>query len=294
MNGIREVYHTTILIDDSGTGDLIGDAFIVFWRRETNDLSVKRIPLELYQTPEFNEKSKLCVKDLLCEAFTELKVPTTEEIFICSGPIFDEARKYMTEQHFNFQIQKIEGSFQDKVEQIYVDYLTKEMAVPENSVSVESGKKRFFSLFHWISQDFPRRNRIVKSGFEKWQTKWAASAEEEWMKQMVKPEARRPYRDAIEQIEDNDPLGAQVHTSSPATPSTISGQDSEQKERKGRYPKQDHRGHPHPHGKPIHGHPGRKDHGRKDKPTHHHEHHHDRDGEPHYTSTNPDPRQKFF
>lgn len=294
MNGIREVNHTTILIDDSGTGDLIGDAFIVFWRRETNDQCVKRIPLELYQTPEFNEKSKFAVKELLCDAFKELNVPTTEEIFICSGPIFDEARKYLTDQHFNFQIQKIEGWFQDKVEQIYVDYLTNEISIPENTVSVESGKKRFFALFHWISQDYPRRNRLVKSGFEKWQTKWASSAEEEWMKQMVKPELKRPMRDAIELIDDNDPLGIQVHNAITENPPNSENPNGESGDRKNHNPKLEHRGHTHPHGKSIRGHPGRKEHYRKEKPSYRREHHHDRDGEPRYTSTNPDPRQKFF
>ena len=41
------------MVDDTGTGDLLGNAFIVFWRRETNEFMVKAIPLECYQAADF-------------------------------------------------------------------------------------------------------------------------------------------------------------------------------------------------------------------------------------------------
>ena len=48
----------TIEIDDAGTGDLLGGAFILIWRRETNDLIKKIIPLELYQDSDFDQLTK--------------------------------------------------------------------------------------------------------------------------------------------------------------------------------------------------------------------------------------------
>jgi hypothetical protein len=173
------------MIDDSGTGDLIGDAFIVFWRRETNDVIRKRIPLEIYQSPDFNDKSKNSVKELLIQAIDELHIPSTEEIFMCGGSIFDECRKYLSEKGFNNKTAKIEGYFQDLVEQSYVDYLVNEIGIPKNLVTVESGKERFFALFRWLTEDYPRRVRFVKSGFDKWQTKWNQTAQDDWMRFII-------------------------------------------------------------------------------------------------------------
>jgi hypothetical protein len=176
----------TIEIDDSGTGDLIGSAFILFWRRETNDLIKKEVPLELYQSPDFNVATKEFIRTLFVETFKEMKITKTEEIFLCTGSCFDRARDFLKEEEYSFQNAKIEGYLQDMVEQTFLDHLVEEYDVPAHKISVESGKKRFFALYHWVTQDFPRRKIYVKSGFDKWQTKWKTDAETEWMKRMVK------------------------------------------------------------------------------------------------------------
>ena len=64
----------TIEIDDSGTGDLLGPAFILFWRRETNDLIIKEVPLDLYQSSDFNMLTKNYIRDLFLEAFRGVRV----------------------------------------------------------------------------------------------------------------------------------------------------------------------------------------------------------------------------
>jgi hypothetical protein len=188
----------TIEIDDAGTGDIIGDAFIVFWRRETNDLLVKKIPLELYQSPDFDSKTKSYTKSLFMEAISEMNIPPTEEIFLCTGSIFDEARKYLQEEHFNVSDAKIEGYLQNVIEKTYLDHVINEYGVPEEDIPVESGKDRFFALYNWITDDFPRRNIYVKSGFEKWGTKWEIAAKEDWMRKMVQT-------DISEMSDDEDP-----------------------------------------------------------------------------------------
>ena len=191
------------MIDDSGTGDLLGDAFIAFWRRETNDLLIKAIPLEIFQSPDFNEKSKSHVKDLLINAITELNIPLTEEIYMCSGPIFDECRNYLSENGFNYFTAKIEGYFQEVVEQAYVDHLVNDVGIPNNFVTVESGKQQFMALFHWVCQDYPRRNRFVKSGFDKWQTKWSQTAQEDWMRFVVNLEPLPSDSNLLEEFGDD-------------------------------------------------------------------------------------------
>lgn len=176
----------TVEIDDSGTGDLIGPAFILFWRRETNSLLKKEVPLELYQDPHFNILSKDFIRDLFISAFKELDIPQTEDIYLCTGPCFDHARIWLKENEYNFHDAKIEGHLQDVVEQTYMHYIIENYNFPSEKSSLDSGKKRFFELFHWVAEDFPRREHWVKSGFEKWQTKWRAEAELEWMTKMVK------------------------------------------------------------------------------------------------------------
>ncbi len=175
----------TIEIDDSGTGDLIGPGFILFWRRETNTLVTKEVPLELYQQKEFNTLTKNYIKDLFISTFQEMEIPPTEDIHLCTGPCFDTARDWLKENSFNYHDAKIEGYLQTQVEGTYLNYIIEEYNFPPKKASIESGKKRFFAIYHWVIKDFPRRSLFVKSGFEKWQTKWKLEAEHTWMKNMV-------------------------------------------------------------------------------------------------------------
>jgi hypothetical protein len=175
----------TIEIDDAGTGDLIGDAFILIWRRERNDLIIKNIPLEIYQSSDFNILSKNHTKEVLIEALNKLGVSKQEEIYMCTGNIFDEARVYLRENQYNLIDSKIEGYLQDKVEDTYLNHIIEEYGVPDKLLTRESGKNRFFKLFNWIGKDFPRREVYVKTGFEKWDSKWKIQAKENWMKAMV-------------------------------------------------------------------------------------------------------------
>ncbi|MHA1475304.1 MAG: hypothetical protein ACTSQ5_08965 [Promethearchaeota archaeon] len=180
----------TIEIDDSGTGDIIGSAFILFWRRETNTLVKKEVPLKLYQSPDFNKLTKEYIKDLFVETFKEMNIPKTEDIYLCTGNCFDIARVFLKEEGYNYRDAKIEGYLQDLVEQTYLDHIIEEYNVPAHRVSLESGAKRFFSLFHWVYQDFPRRKAFVKTGFPKWKTKWEIEAKNKWMLEMVSTEER--------------------------------------------------------------------------------------------------------
>ncbi|QEE18067.1 hypothetical protein DSAG12_03905 [Promethearchaeum syntrophicum] len=181
----------TIEIDDSGTGDLIGSAFILFWRRETNILIKKEVPLKLYQSPDFNNLTKEYIKNLFIETFKEMDIPKTEDIYLCTGNCFDLARIFLKEEEYNYHDAKIEGYLQDCVEQTYLDHIIEEYDVPAHRVSLESGAKRFFSLFHWVYQDFPRRKAFVKSGFPKWKSKWEIEAKNKWMLEMVSNEEKR-------------------------------------------------------------------------------------------------------
>ena len=47
---------------------------------------------------------------------------------------------------------------------------------------MDSGIKRYFILFNWVCQDFPYRERYVKTGFPSWPKKWRNIAMERFQK----------------------------------------------------------------------------------------------------------------
>ena len=163
----------TIEIDDSGTGDLIGDAFIGFLRRETGEIILKTLPLELFQGD--NWKNKMPLKktvELVKEGLNELKFnKDKEKIFLCRGNIFDDVRYYFNETGINYDPAIIEGKLQDIVEGKLVKHL-REIGVKSKKLNKKSGAQRFFVLFNWISKDFYNREKYVKNGFKKWNTVW--------------------------------------------------------------------------------------------------------------------------
>ena len=183
----------TIEIDDAGTGDIVGGAFILFWRRETNDLLKKEVPLELYQSSDFNQRTQEFIQQLFIEAIQELKITKTEDIHLCTGSCFDKARDYLKIEQFNLLDTKIEGYLQDQVEQTYLDHLHDAYGISSKKLTVESGKKRFFLLYNWVTQDFPRRQHFVKSGTAGWQKKWKQKAEIDWQHKMIHP-IKRSYK----------------------------------------------------------------------------------------------------
>lgn len=167
----------TIEIDDSGTGDLVGDAFLGFLRQETGELIFRTLKLELFQ--EENWKNKMPYKvavDLVKDALSELKFDkNNEKILICRGNIFDQVRYYFNDEGINHEPAAIEGILQDAVEGRLISHL-RELGVKSKKLTKKSGAKRFFVLFDWVSKDFYNREKYVKNGFKRWNTVWREKA----------------------------------------------------------------------------------------------------------------------
>jgi hypothetical protein len=173
----------TIEIDDSGTGDLIGDAFIGFLRKETDELIIKTLPLEFFQNEDWkNKKPYEVVVDLVKEGLKELNFDKKKEkILLCRGNIFDQVRTYFEEEGINFEPAIIEGKLQDAVEGKLVKHL-RDLGVRSKKLTKKSGAKRFFILFNWVARDFYNRERLVKNGFKRWRTVWRKKAIEKFEK----------------------------------------------------------------------------------------------------------------
>lgn len=167
----------TIEIDDSGTGDLIGDAFIGFLRKETGELIIKNLPLELFKNENWKTKKPFeVVVDLVKDGLKELNFDQSKEkILLCRGNIFDRVRIYFEEVGIKFEPAIIEGKLQDAVEGKLVEHL-RELGVSSKNLTKKSGAKRFFILFNWVARDFYNREQFVKNGFKRWNTIWRDKA----------------------------------------------------------------------------------------------------------------------
>lgn len=167
----------TIQIDDAGTGDVVGDAFIGFYVVETGELIFKNIPVELFN--EDNWKNKVPFKivvDIVKEGLKELNFQKeTEKIKICRGNFFEQVRTYFDEVGINYEQTTIEGKLQDAIENRLVTHL-RELGVRSRNLTKESGAKRFFVLFNWICYDFHNREKYVKTGFPAWKKVWKERA----------------------------------------------------------------------------------------------------------------------
>lgn len=168
----------TIEIDDAGTGDLVGDAFIGLYRINTNQIIFKTIPLEMFNKENWKKKMPYkVVVDLVKEGLNDLSFQKDKDkILICRGNIFDQVRAYFDEMGIQHEPAIIEGKLQDAVEGRYVDHLRKDLGINSRSLSTKSGAKRYFVLFDWVCKDFYKREKYVKNGFKKWNTIWREKA----------------------------------------------------------------------------------------------------------------------
>ncbi|MFW9939213.1 MAG: hypothetical protein ACFFD5_16345, partial [Candidatus Thorarchaeota archaeon] len=162
----------TIEIDDAGTGDLVGDAFIGLLRKETDELIFKTLPLELFKAENWkNKKPFKIVVDLVKEGLEELNFQKDSELIkLCRGNIFDQVRAYFLEEGINYEDAIVEGKLQDAVEGKLIKYLRNDLNIRSKNLTIKSGAKRFFVLFNWVCYDFYNREKFVKSGFKKWNT----------------------------------------------------------------------------------------------------------------------------
>ncbi len=182
-----------IEIDDSGTGDLVGDAFIGIMRQDTGEIIFKRLPVDLFKGEKWKDKAPLKVTvEKVKEALEQLNFDKKrDKILLCRGNIFDELRNYFDEEGIKYEPAKIDGKLQDAIEGKYVEHLRKDLGVRSRHLTKESGAKRYFVLFNWVCRDFYNREKYVKSGFKKWNSVWREKAIEKYEK--FKRNKRKKY-----------------------------------------------------------------------------------------------------
>jgi hypothetical protein len=178
-----KVQSKTIEIDDSGTGDLVGDAFIGFHVIETGEMIFRGIPVGLYnETNHQDRKSFDYILDMVKDGLKTLDFDKERDLIkICRGSCFDRVREWFDEIGIKHEPAIIEGKLQDAVEEHFILHLRK-LGVKSPKLTTEAGAQRYFVLFNWVAQDFPVREQFVKSGFPAWNKKWRTIAQENYEK----------------------------------------------------------------------------------------------------------------
>jgi len=168
----------TIEIDDAGTGDLVGDAFIGLLRKETGELTFKALSVDFFKGENWkNKKPFKEAVNLVKEGLSELKYQKDKDIIhLCRGNIFDQVRNYFLEEGINYEDAVVEGKLQDAVEGKLINHLRNDLNVRSRNLTKKSGAKRYFILFNWVCYDFFKREKYVKSGFKKWNSVWRERA----------------------------------------------------------------------------------------------------------------------
>ncbi|MFX0059906.1 MAG: hypothetical protein ACFE85_18355 [Candidatus Hodarchaeota archaeon] len=162
----------TIEIDDAGTGDLVGDAFIGFRDTESGKILFKSVPVGLYnEDNKDNDRPKKHILKVVIKSLRELNHSKRDRILLCRGNCFDLVREYFNENNIYYEPAIIEGELQDAVEGRFIYHLRK-LGVSSRNLTKESGAQRYFILFDWVCRDFPNRERFVKNGFPSWKKRW--------------------------------------------------------------------------------------------------------------------------
>ncbi len=188
----------TIEIDDAGTGDLVGNAFIGFHDTSTGRIIFQTVPVDLYKEDEDKKnhilKPKEQILKVVIKALRILNHNKGDRILLCRGNCFDLVREYFDENKIYYEPAIVEGELQDAVEGRFLQHL-RNLGVRSKNLTMDSGIKRYFILFNWVCRDFPNRERYVKTGFPAWKRKWRKIALERYQTKI--PNSRR--RELIEQ-----------------------------------------------------------------------------------------------
>lgn len=184
---------TVIQIDDAGTGDIVGPSVIGFYREETGEFLYREIALEHFCEPLWSQKSpQEETRRLVAEVLAEWQVTPDEIIKLCRGNIFDNVRKWLSEQGYTYEDAVIENPLQEAVEQKWVEIL-RDLGIDDPKLTTQSGKDRFFVLFRWVARNPEEREKYVKCGFPAWIKKWREKAYER-KKPKNRPTSSVPFK----------------------------------------------------------------------------------------------------
>jgi hypothetical protein len=157
-----------IQIDDAGSGSLIGGTCIGAVRVETKEYLYDFIPLKYYREDNFKNKRYLMkCKDIVMKLLNALNAPINEEIHICRGYMFDEARKFLMQVGYSVYATKIEDPLQNMIEMTFQDYANG-LGLPLQYTVYTKYPFHFHRILRWVYADYTKRSKLCKTGWKSW------------------------------------------------------------------------------------------------------------------------------
>ena len=157
-----------IQIDDAGSGSLVGGTCIGALRKETGEFYHEIIPIHLFN--EANFKNKIYIyytTEVVKNALKKLSVKKGEEIQICQGYMFEDTRKLLTQDNYNFSNSKIEEPLQSLIEKTFENY-TISLGLPRDFITYTKYPFHFHRLLKWVYADYDNRIMLCKTGWKSW------------------------------------------------------------------------------------------------------------------------------
>jgi hypothetical protein len=181
----------TIEIDDAGTGDLVGDAFIGFRDTRTGKIIFQSVPVGIYKEGnKDDDPPKKYIVNVVKKGLKLLNYSKGDRILLCRGDCFNLVRKYFETNNLYYEPAIIEGELQNAVEGRFIQHLRK-LGIRSRKLTVEAGAQRYFISFDWVCRDFPNRERFVKTGSPSWKKKWREIAIRRYQKYLRDNDRKR-------------------------------------------------------------------------------------------------------
>jgi hypothetical protein len=180
----RFLFRKEILIDDAGWGDLILGVVIGALKLPDHRYMERRIPTQSFQPPYFENKRYLDDSVRIAEEIVDVMRPDDETRFkVCSGYVLSNIRRYLENRGFTVEKVEITGELQNRVEKGFTGWCV-EVGVPLEELE---DKRRFWAFLKWVAEKPEIREKLVKTGWRKWNTKWRGQVfkaeTKEWMRQ---------------------------------------------------------------------------------------------------------------
>lgn len=163
------LFSKEIWIDDAGWGDLILGVVVGALKMPDHKYMERRIPTQSFQPPYFENKRYLDDAVKIAEEIVYAMRPDEETRFnVCSGYVLSSIRRYLKNRGFTVEKVEITGELQNKVEKGFSDWCA-EVGVPFEKLG---GRRRFWTFLEWVAEKPDVREKLVKTGWKKWNTKW--------------------------------------------------------------------------------------------------------------------------
>lgn len=157
-----------IQIDDAGSGSLVGGTCIGVLRKETGEYIYEIIPVHLFNEANFKNKMYIYyTTEIVKDALKKLTTTKKEKIHICQGYMFEDARKFLTKENYNFSSSKIEEPLQSLIEKTFENY-TISLGLPRDFITYTKYPFHFHRLLKWVYADYNNRISLCKTGWKSW------------------------------------------------------------------------------------------------------------------------------